>query len=161
MQQEFHLPSLKDTIELAQLLALNLSVGDTVLLSGVVGAGKTYFVRQVILKMLEDNEFQEDIPSPTFTLVQSYETRDLEIWHADLYRLTSLDEIYELGLEDAFDNAVCFVEWPKLLGNLTPKSALNIQFEIEEDDTRKVFLEWEDVKWNNVIKILKNKMMRD
>lgn len=91
------------------------------LLSGAVGAGKTTFARHLIQTCLQQaGSDLEDVPSPSFTLVQSYQAGTLEIWHADLYRLTSVDELVELGLEDAFQDAFCLVEWPDRLGTPPP-----------------------------------------
>ena len=91
-----------------------LRAGDCVLLEGPIGAGKTHFCRALIRARLGR---EEDVPSPTFTLVQTYDA-DVEIWHADLYRLSHPDEALELGLEDAFASAICLVEWPERLGEL-------------------------------------------
>ncbi len=115
---------------LAARLAHVLGPGDVLLLEGGIGAGKTHFARHVILALLPD---PEDIPSPTFTLVQVYDTPGFEIWHTDLYRLTSEDQVDELGLVDAMDDALCLVEWPDRLGDLTPKGALVLSFELVED----------------------------
>ena len=96
------------TADLARMLAPNLTAGDTILLRGDVGAGKTHFARALIQSLLA---MPEDVPSPTFTLVQTYETADgTEIWHSDLYRLTHPEEVDELGLTDAFETAICLVE---------------------------------------------------
>ena len=83
------------TAGLARTLGRVLVPGDTILLTGDVGAGKTHFARALILSLLTH---PEDVPSPTFTLVQTYESTRGTIWHADLYRLTSSFEIEELGL---------------------------------------------------------------
>lgn len=112
----------EDTTGLGAWLAPRLCAGDTVLLSGPIGAGKSHFARALIRARLDRNE---DIPSPTFTLVQTYEA-DVEIWHSDLYRLTHPDEVLELGLEEAFSTAICLIEWPDRLGNLTPSNAISI-----------------------------------
>ena len=108
------------TDRLAACLAPHLRAGDTVLLSGAIGAGKTAFCRALIRHRLGR---EEDVPSPTFTLVQTYEA-DVEIWHADLYRLSHPDEARELGLEEAFDQAICLVEWPDRLGSHTPPGSI-------------------------------------
>jgi tRNA threonylcarbamoyladenosine biosynthesis protein TsaE len=93
----------------------------------------------------------EDVPSPTFTLVQTYDTDGGEIWHADLYRLSDPSEVYELGLEAAFETAICLVEWPDRLGDATPTDALYLTLEIDGDDNRVAHLEWDAQKWNGVI----------
>jgi tRNA threonylcarbamoyladenosine biosynthesis protein TsaE len=104
--------------------------GDCILLTGDIGAGKTAFARAVIQTRLGR---QEDVPSPTFTIVQTYETESVDIWHCDLYRLTSTDEAFELGLDDAFETAICLIEWPDRLGNTAPKNAVHMMFETCDD----------------------------
>lgn len=107
--------------EVAPLIA----AGDTLLLQGDIGAGKSAFARGFIRARLGR---MEDIPSPTFTLVQTYDTDDAEIWHCDLYRLSHPDEALELGLDEAFDTAICLIEWPDRLGDARPKDALTLSF---------------------------------
>lgn len=121
-------PSPDDTTAFARALAPHLVPGDVILLTGPIGAGKTHFARSVIQARLAIAGLNEDVPSPTFTLVQTYEDGQGEIWHADLYRLIHPDEVEELGLIDAFDDAICLVEWPDRLGDLAPKSALSLEF---------------------------------
>jgi tRNA threonylcarbamoyladenosine biosynthesis protein TsaE len=114
-----------DTAQLAQRMAGVLTPGDTLLLSGEIGAGKSAFARALIRARLGR---MEDVPSPTFTLVQTYDDPDGDIWHCDLYRLTHPDEIFELGLDEAFSTAICLIEWPDRLGVDAPKSALHMAF---------------------------------
>jgi len=116
------------TARFAAALAPLLGPGDVILLEGGIGAGKTHFARALIQTRLALAGVVEDVPSPTFTLVQTYEDGQDEIWHADLYRLTHPDEVDELGLIDAFEDAICLVEWPDRLGSLTPQAALHITF---------------------------------
>jgi tRNA threonylcarbamoyladenosine biosynthesis protein TsaE len=105
-------------------LADHLRRGDCLLLDGPIGAGKSHLARALIRARLG---YFEDVPSPTFTLVQTYDA-DVEIWHADLYRLSHPDEVTELGIEDAFSTGICLIEWPDRLGNLAPKNAIHIEF---------------------------------
>lgn len=142
-----------ETTAAGQRLAPLLRPGDTVALFGPIGAGKSTMARAIIAARLGA---PEDIPSPTFTLVQIYETPEAEIWHADLYRLSSLDEVVELGLEDAFETAVCLVEWPERLGPLLPTSALRITLTPTADDRRMMTLEWSDPRWNTVAESMGN-----
>ena len=112
-----------DTSRLARAFASLLVAGDTVLLEGPIGAGKSHFCRALIQSRLGR---AEDVPSPTFTLVQTYQA-DVEIWHADLYRLTHPDEVLELGLDEAFADAICLIEWPDRLGSHQPPGAIRIR----------------------------------
>lgn len=114
-----------DTAKLARRMAGILVPGDTLLLSGEIGAGKSAFARALIRARLGR---MEDVPSPTFTLVQTYEDPDGDIWHCDLYRLTHPDEVFELGLDEAFSSAICLIEWPDRLGADMPDSALQMTF---------------------------------
>lgn len=142
------------TAALAARLAARVGPGDTILLTGPIGAGKTHFARALIQARLAAAGIGEDVPSPTFTLVQTYSDGETEIWHADLYRLTSADEIVELGLEEAFGTAVVLVEWPDRLGDLAPPSALSVGFEMLEDEgSRRVTASATDPRWNDVISL--------
>lgn len=105
-------------------LARLARIGDSLLLSGPVGSGKSTLARAFIRERLASPA--EEIPSPTFTLVQTYEHETGDIWHCDLYRLTSTDEIIELGLTEAFQSAICLIEWPDRLGEDAPKEGLRI-----------------------------------
>ncbi len=131
----------------AQTFAKHLTPGDVILLSGGIGAGKTHFARSLI-HALQDPP--EDVPSPTFTLVQVYDTPKGEIWHSDLYRLSDPDECVELGLTDAFETAICLVEWPDKLEDLTPENALKIHLDTcaNDDDHRQMTLYWTNTRWN-------------
>ena len=125
------------TAALAQRFAPLLGPGDVVLLEGDIGAGKTHFARSLI-RAIQGPESWEDIPSPTFTLVQTYDSPQGEIWHADLYRLTDLSEVFELGLDDAFETAICLIEWPDRLGPDAPASALTLTFIPQGDTARRI-----------------------
>ena len=118
------LPTEAETAALAGRLAPRLAPGDTVLLSGPVGAGKSAFARALIRARLRDPA--AEVPSPTFTLVQTYDEGGDALWHADLYRLAHPDEVAELGLLAAMEEAICLVEWPDRLGPLAPASALRL-----------------------------------
>lgn len=141
--------------KIAHRFADNATVGQTILLDGPVGAGKSLFSRALIQHLMAKTGIIEDVPSPTFTLVQTYETQNLDVWHADLYRLTTLDEVYELGLEDAFETSMCLVEWPNRLGELKPEHALSIEFEIVAKGMRNLHMRWTDPKWDGILAQLK------
>lgn len=135
--------SADDTAHAGRVLGRTLVPGDVVLLAGDVGAGKTHFARALIQSVLE---VPEDVPSPTFTLVQVYDTVHGPLWHADLYRITSDLEVDELGLVDAFEDAICIVEWPDRLGKMAPASALTVEIE-NQGIGRKAILTWTDPRW--------------
>ncbi|MGB0504591.1 MAG: tRNA (adenosine(37)-N6)-threonylcarbamoyltransferase complex ATPase subunit type 1 TsaE [Pikeienuella sp.] len=120
------------TDNLGQRLASLLRAGDTVFLIGDLGAGKTALARAVISAKLDAVGLAEDIPSPTFTLVQTYEA-DLPIWHADLYRLTGPEEAEELGLADAMEDSIVLIEWPDRLADLTPERRLEVSLDFSAD----------------------------
>ena len=138
------------TCAFAQALGHRLSAGDVLLLSGGVGAGKTHFARCLIRALLRE---PEDVPSPTYTLVQTYPGAICEIWHADLYRLSDPTEVIELGLTEAFETAIALVEWPDRLGDLAPPGALTLDFTPgEAEDTRHLTLTWSDPRWTTRLK---------
>ena len=140
-ERRVELDTPEDTSRLAAAVARVLRAGDVLLLSGPIGAGKSHFARAVIQSRLAlDGRPVEDVPSPTFTLVQTYEMDGVEIWHADLYRLTHPDEVEELGLIDAFDTAICLVEWPDRLGPLIPPQAIRLTFDVTGDTRRRLTL---------------------
>ena len=114
---------LAETEAIARRLAPQLRAGDVVTLDGGLGAGKTAFARALINAL---PGAPEDVPSPTFTLVQTYPRGDLEVWHFDLYRLEDPEEAFELGIEDAFVDAVSLIEWPDRLGPYLPKAHLRV-----------------------------------
>ena len=143
------LTSPEDTTRLARALAPHLNAGDVILLGGPIGAGKSFFARALILTLLTT---PEDIPSPTFTLVQTYSAPKFDIWHCDLYRLTTPYEAQELGLEDAFETALCLVEWPDRLGDLAPTDALEISLQITDtSQERHVTIYATDPRWCPVL----------
>ncbi|GAB1378002.1 tRNA (adenosine(37)-N6)-threonylcarbamoyltransferase complex ATPase subunit type 1 TsaE [Pararhodobacter aggregans] len=135
------LPDPDATEALARRFAPRLGAGDVLLLEGQIGAGKTAFARALIQAL----GMAEDVPSPTFTLVQTYDA-GVEIWHADLYRLSHPDEAVELGLTEAFETALCLVEWPEKLGADRPEQALTLRFSVVGEGREVAFLgpsEWE------------------
>lgn len=132
------LKTAEDATVLAVAVSAHLKAGDCLLLSGPVGAGKTHFARSIIQAMMARDGLVEDVPSPTFTLVQVYDTSGGEVWHTDLYRLTHVDELTELGLDDAFETAITLVEWPDRLGAARPDRHLDLTFSMPdlESDVR-------------------------
>ncbi len=121
---QLELPNLAATQRLGALLAVGLTAGDVISLSGSLGAGKSALARAIIFSA---NRNETDIPSPTFTLVQTYELADgTPLWHLDLYRIESPEDAMQLGLDDAFIEAVCLIEWPDRLKQFLPETALSV-----------------------------------
>ena len=141
MMSKTLLPSPEATAAFAKRLAAELTPGDTLLLEGLLGSGKSHFARSVI-HALQANADQppEDVPSPTFTLVQTYIAGTAEIWHADLYRLTASDEVFELGLDEAWQTAICLIEWPDRLGDAAPAGAVTLTFAHTDDDDKRTLM---------------------
>ena len=147
-------PSADATAAFAAKLAPHLRPGDVILLQGGLGAGKTHFARALIQARLAAAGLAEDVPSPTFTLVQTYDDGAVELWHADLYRLSHLDEIAELGLEDAFETGICLIEWPDRLAEATPQNALTIQLEMTDTPGERVMsLQFNDPRWSEILQL--------
>jgi tRNA threonylcarbamoyladenosine biosynthesis protein TsaE len=113
------------TAALAARLARQARPGDLVTLAGPLGAGKTSFARAFIAAL----GVPDEVPSPTFTLVQTYEAPIGTLWHFDLYRLTSPDEVDELGLDEALIDGIVLIEWPDRLGALLPRERLDLVLE--------------------------------
>lgn len=124
----------EDTIAHAQNFATGLSAGDVVCLYGDLGMGKSVFARGLIRALTGDP--QQEVPSPTFTLVQTYDSARGEIWHFDLYRLKEPEEVYELGWEEALGSAISIIEWPGRLGGLLPPDRIDIHFTVTPDGGR-------------------------
>lgn len=127
------LPDAAATQALGARLAARLTQGDVVCLSGSLGAGKTTLARGVIEAWTCE---REEAPSPTYTLVQTYEGPRGELWHVDLYRLKRPEDAWELGLEDAFASAATLIEWPERLERQLPRDRLDIELRPEGEGRR-------------------------
>jgi tRNA threonylcarbamoyladenosine biosynthesis protein TsaE len=124
---ELDLKSPEATARLGVALANALRRGDLVMLSGPLGAGKSTLARAVIRALTRPDE---EVPSPTFTLVQVYEGPAFPVAHFDLYRLGGPDEVYELGLDEALEEGAALVEWPERLGARLPPDRLGIELRL-------------------------------
>jgi tRNA threonylcarbamoyladenosine biosynthesis protein TsaE len=125
----FDLPDEAATAALAARIAALAAPGDVVALTGDLGVGKTSFARAFIRAR---GDAEEEVPSPTFTLVQVYEAGGAAIWHFDLYRLSAAEEAWELGIEEAFTSGISLIEWPERLGSLLPQRRLEISLAFGE-----------------------------
>lgn len=119
------------TEALAVRLAPLLKVGDLLALVGDLGTGKSVLARRLVRSLMGNDVL--DVPSPTFTLVQAYEGKDITVWHSDLYRLEGSEDVYELGFEEALSHAVLLVEWPDRLPEEFHAGSLIISFQQAAD----------------------------
>jgi tRNA threonylcarbamoyladenosine biosynthesis protein TsaE len=127
--QTLWLPNEDATTQLGALVAAQLRSSDVVYLHGDLGMGKSSLARGLIRALTSPDQ---EVPSPTFTLIQSYDAPDFEILHLDLYRLTAPEDAYELGLDDALSHAVLVIEWPDRLGHLGFDDRLDISLELPD-----------------------------
>nr|WP_233343191.1 tRNA (adenosine(37)-N6)-threonylcarbamoyltransferase complex ATPase subunit type 1 TsaE [Hyphomonas sp. Mor2] len=140
--KHFDLPSLAATAQLAQSLAPHLKAGDVIALHGGLGAGKTTFSRSLIEAVLGQ---VTEVPSPTYTLVQTYDGPAFPIFHMDLYRLEHPDDVFELGWDET-QNGLALIEWSDRAGPHLPAWRLDLTLEIL-GDTRKAILEPHGEDW--------------
>ncbi|SEN27063.1 tRNA (adenosine(37)-N6)-threonylcarbamoyltransferase complex ATPase subunit type 1 TsaE [Palleronia pelagia] len=120
------------TTRLGHVLATLVGPGDCLCLEGPLGAGKSHLARSVIQALQAPHRPPEDVPSPTYTLVQAYIAGPLDILHADLYRLGDASELAELGLDDGFETALTLIEWPDRLEDRVPRGALWLAFAMQD-----------------------------
>jgi len=130
----FPLPDIIATEKLAEKLSRYSAAGDVLALSGELGSGKTTFARALLHALGIDDE----VPSPTFTLMQSYEAPLFTVQHFDLYRLRDSAELEELGWDDACANSLVIVEWPERAGPRLPQDYLALHFIIDTNVRRVV-----------------------
>jgi tRNA threonylcarbamoyladenosine biosynthesis protein TsaE len=133
----------EETAAVSRKIATLLHPGDVVLLKGDLGSGKSTFARALIQALCGE---ETEVPSPTFTLVQTYETPHFTLWHFDLYRLQNPEEIYELGIEEASMNGVSLIEWPERMGASLPRNSLEIEFSYGSHENERIlcFTGWKD-----------------
>lgn len=125
----------EETKELAQSLAARINSGDVIAFEGDLGSGKSFFCREIIKFLCGSNT---KVTSPTFNLLQTYESTNFTIYHYDLYRVEHISELYELGFEDAFSANVALIEWPQIAHELLPNNTIFIKIEIVDTTTRSI-----------------------
>lgn len=130
---EIALPDAAATAALGMRIGRVLHAGDVVFLEGALSAGKTTLARGAVAAWTGSDE---EVPSPTYTLVQIYEGARGALWHADLYRLKAPEEAEEIGLLDAMGRAACVIEWPDRLGALAPRDRLDVRLQFENGARR-------------------------
>lgn len=137
MIEKFITSTAQETYELGGYIAGLIKPGAIVLVSGGLGAGKSVLIRGVISSM----GVNENIPSPTFSLVNEYQGKIL-IYHFDLYRLREPYELYEIGFEDyIYSKGASFIEWPEKAGTLLPEDAIEINVKVLEEK-REIIIKW-------------------
>ncbi len=119
----------RETVEFARGFARRLNENCIVLLYGTLGMGKSVISRTIIRTLCGNDDLE--VPSPTFTLVQTYESQSSSIWHFDLYRLADVSEIYEIGWEEALNNGILLVEWSERLGDVIPPNHIELHINNE------------------------------
>ncbi|ADE29524.1 tRNA (adenosine(37)-N6)-threonylcarbamoyltransferase complex ATPase subunit type 1 TsaE [Rickettsia prowazekii] len=127
------LNSKKETKNFAKLFAQNLKPNDIVLLNGDLGAGKTFFCREIIKHFCGKNT---NIISPTFNLLQIYKTPKFNIYHYDMYRIKSPEEIYELGFEEALNGNLILIEWSEIIKHLLTPPLIEVNLKVLDNNKR-------------------------
>ena len=133
--------SQEDTMALGKKIARGLKQGMIIILTGDLGAGKTKFTEGV----LDYFGLTDEISSPTFTIVNEYQTENLNIYHFDLYRLEDIDEFYAIGGEEYFDKGACIIEWGEMIEHDIDQNYLKITFKYDEQDENKRIIEIEKI----------------
>ena len=121
-----------ETEKIAHQIAQIADIGDVIALHGDLGVGKSVFSRAFVRALTSEDE---EVPSPTFTLVQMYDADLGDLYHFDMYRLESPDDCLELGIEEAFADGVSLIEWPSKMGAYLPWDCLNIEISHGETET--------------------------
>ena len=130
---EFISESEQETKSIAKNIASKLKKGDILVLEGELGAGKTKFTEGV----LEYFNLQDEISSPTFTIVNEYVSDNINIYHFDLYRLSDIDEFYAIGGEEYFEKGICIIEWGKMIEDILPNDYMKIKIIRDEENENK------------------------
>jgi len=125
-----------DTKAFAKKLASILKQNNVIVLTGELGSGKTKFVEG----FLEFFGLENEISSPTFTIVNEYKKNEINIYHFDVYRLEDSSEFYEIGGEEYFSSGICLIEWGEIIEDVLPKDYIHIIFEKDINDDNKRIL---------------------
>lgn len=138
-----------ETKEIAKKIAKELKNGDVIILSGDLGSGKTKFTEGFLSYYGLENE----ISSPTFTIVNEYKKGDINIYHFDVYRIEELDEFYAIGGEEYFAKGICVIEWGEIIEQIVPKEHIKITFErnFENENVRTLNIEAYGKKYEEII----------
>ncbi|MCI8470827.1 MAG: tRNA (adenosine(37)-N6)-threonylcarbamoyltransferase complex ATPase subunit type 1 TsaE [Clostridia bacterium] len=150
---QFISKSENDTKNFAKSLAKLLKKHDIIVLTGDLGSGKTKFTEGILSYFGLENE----ISSPTFTIVNEYQKDNIPIYHFDVYRLEDSSEFYEIGGEEYFENGICLIEWGELLNDILPKDYLHITFskDNKNDNVRILNIDTNLEKWEDYFENIK------
>ena len=124
----------EETLEFSKQLAAKLKKGDIVVLSGDLGSGKTKFTEGVLSYF----NLEDEISSPTFTIVNEHHLQEISIYHFDVYRLSDTDEFYAIGGDEYFEKGICLIEWGEIIENILPDNYLKIDFQKGEDENTRI-----------------------
>ena len=129
----------EETIELGKKIAANLKKGDVIVLTGDLGSGKTKLTEGILTYF----GLEKEISSPTFTIVNEYYTKNLNIYHFDVYRLEEEEEFAAIGGEEYFDKGACIIEWGEMIENMLPNNYTKITFsrDVENENLRKIIIQ--------------------
>lgn len=137
MYKEYKINNLENTKKLAEEIADKINLGEVITLKGTLGAGKTFFTNCFINYLMKKNNLQEvEVASPTFNIVKEYQLNDYSIYHFDLYRLKNKNELYELDIENCFENGITLIEWPEIAEDIIYNIAIEIEICIQPDNSR-------------------------
>lgn len=137
--QTVHITSQSDLPTVARTILNNLGERNVVALYGVMGAGKTTLIREIVAQLGSD----DTVTSPTFALVNQYSTTEgRHIYHFDFYRINRLEEAFDLGYEEYFYSGdLCLIEWPEKIEELLPENAMIVRIEVDGEDERTFFID--------------------
>ncbi len=135
MSFEFTVTQAKELQDVAKSLIQNCNKSFVFVFSGDLGAGKTTLIKE----MCRILDFNDEVTSPTFSLVNVYHTQGQDIYHMDLYRLKSLEEAFDIGIEEyLYSNQYCFIEWPEIINEILTMPHYKVNIEVKEDQKRKI-----------------------
>ena len=142
-----------NTKKFAKNLASHLNKNDIIVLSGDLGSSKTKFTEGILSYFSLENE----ISSPTFTIVNEYQKENLKLYHFDVYRLADVSEFYELGGEEYLENGICLIEWGELILEALPKDYVHITFsrDIKNENTRILDINTNINRWEDYFENIK------
>ena len=148
-----------DTLKIAKTIASKLKIGDTIVLTGELGAGKTKFTEG----FLSFFNMQDEISSPTFNIVNEYTSNDTNIYHFDVYRLENSDEFYAIGGDEYFEKGISIIEWGEIIEDALPNEYLKIVFQKDTNNENKRILSISSIgnKYTSIINKLKEDFHED